>query len=71
MEKEKYKKIFDNYTLAEECLPEVGDFVIVQIDFNDRHVSMVICKVGKNGKFLFGKKLRPIIEGHITAWKKI
>lgn len=71
MEKEKHKKIFGDYTLAEECFPEVGDFVIAQIDFNGRRVSMAICKVGENGKFLFGKKLKPITEGHITVWKKI
>lgn len=62
--------IFKSYTPVTEALPDVGDFVMSQVEF-DKSTSFILCKFGNDNQFLWGKKLEPLKEGKVIAWKKI
>lgn len=66
----KYTVFFSSFTPIEKSLPDIGRFVMAQIDY-DKETSMVICKISGDGTFLWGKKLQPLTGVHITGWKYI
>lgn len=71
MRKIKSNIVFKSYTSITESLPNNGDFVMVQVDFdNGKQTSFVLCKF-ENKQFLYGKKLKPFTDGEIVAWKKV
>ena len=69
MRKVKSNIVFKSYTSITESLPNDGDFVMIQVDFdNGKQTSFAMCKF-ENKQFLYGKK--PFTDGEIVAWKKV